>query len=82
MAKKKTRFTPEDVMPRFLWLVAIFVVLGFAIIFRASKLMTGAEQAYWLDVKSRYVTLGDTIPPKRGNILAADGQVLATSLPE
>lgn len=82
MAKKKTRFTPEDVMPRFLLILVIFGFLGVLVIFRATKLMTGEAQSYWLEVKSRYKSEGDTIQPKRGNILAADGQVLATSLPE
>lgn len=69
-------------MPRFLWLLAIFCLLGVAIIFKAFKLMTGEQKEYWQEVQSRYRKNGDTIQPKRGNILAADGQVLATSLPE
>lgn len=84
MAKKKKhlRFNYDAVKIRYLILTAVFCIFGAAILGRAFMMMHGKQQQYWLDVSKRFKREGVCIPAKRGNIVSADGQVLATTLPE
>lgn len=84
MAKKKKhlRFNYDAVKIRYLILTAVFCIFGAAILGRAFMMMHGEQQQYWLDVSKRFKREGVCIPAKRGNIVSADGQVLATTLPE
>ncbi len=70
----------KDILWR-IYLVNIgFILFGAAIVFRVGQLQFG-EGAYWKakadSLTIRYVS----IEPSRGNIYAADGSLLATSLP-
>ena len=84
MAKKKKhlRFNYDAVKIRYIILTAFFCILGAAILRKAFMMMHGEQQQYWLDVSKRFKREGVCIPAKRGNIVSADGQVLATTLPE
>lgn len=83
MAKKKDkkRFDAHEIMPRYHIVMGILVFFCIAIMARAGYLMF-FEHDYWKDVSARFTRQNDTIQPTRGNILAAGGEVLATSLPE
>lgn len=83
MAKKKDRkrFDANEIMPRYHVVMSILVLICVAVMIRAGYLMF-FEHDYWQQVSARYTKQNDTIYPTRGNILAAGGEVLATSLPE
>lgn len=82
MKKKNTpSFTSELVMPRYFMLVAIFACIALAILIKASYLMF-FQHDYWMEVSEQFKRNNVTIPAVRGNIYSADGEVLATSLPE
>ena len=81
MKKQKKIFSSEKVMPRFNLLMWVFFGLGILILIKAAYVMF-VERDYWMTVSRIYVSNSKPLPATRGNILAADGQVLATSLPE
>ena len=80
--KKYLRFNYEAIKIRYLILTGIFIVVGAAIIGKTFMMMHGEQQQYWLDVSKRFKKSGVPLYAKRGNIISADGQVLATTLPE
>ena len=84
MAKKKKhlRFNYDAVKIRYLVMIALFCILGALILGKAFVMMHGEQQKYWLQVSKRFKREGVPIFAKRGNIVSADGQVLATTLPE
>lgn len=81
MTKKKRGFASDKVLWRYALLVGVFVLMGLAVIGKAAYLMF-VERDYWLAVSQQYDSRNRKLPATRGNILSADGQVLATSLPE
>ncbi len=56
-------------------------LIGVAIIVKASIVMF-AERQYWQDVANRFVKENVPVKPNRGNIISADGKLMASSLPE
>ena len=66
---------------RYLAIVAIMMIVAISIIIRAGFLMF-AERGYWEEVAARFVKEDVIVNPTRGNILSADGQLMASSLPE
>ena len=80
--KKAASFRSDLVMHRYFGLVVLFVLIAAAILLKASLLMFGSSHDYWMEVSTRFKKNNVTIPAKRGNIISADGQVLATTLPE
>lgn len=83
MSKKKKN-SPTDrvkVMQRYGVVIAVAFVIGVIVMARICQL-TFIESSYWARVSERFVRENVEIPAQRGNILASDGQVLATSLPE
>lgn len=74
-------FPQKKVMPRYFIVTVVMVLLGVAVVAKAVYTMT-VKRDYWLEVKASQVRLDRPLPPTRGNILAADGQMLAASLPE
>jgi cell division protein FtsI (penicillin-binding protein 3) len=63
------------------YVVTIFVVIAAALIFgKAVKLVT-TEGAYWRSKTQKAYVEARAIPGERGNILADDGALLATSIP-
>lgn len=78
---KKNKKNIKQIMDRYYAVFIIAVVLGLVVVGQISYLSV-VEGDYWAKVAKRFVR--DNVPIKalRGNILACDGQVLATSLPE
>ncbi|MCQ2205181.1 MAG: transpeptidase family protein [Bacteroidaceae bacterium] len=68
-------------MNRYFFVVAGAFLIGLVILFRLFHL-SFVEGDYWKRVSQKFIRQNLEIPAQRGNILAADGQVLATSLPE
>ena len=73
-------FQSKKIMPRFSLVVLLMSIAGICALGKAIYTMTiGRER--WVSMKSILVKEGRTLPAKRGNILAADGSILAASLP-
>lgn len=68
-------------MPRYMVFVSLFLLVGVAVVVKVGYLMT-AQRGFWTEVDKRFLREGDTLPATRGNILAANGEVLAASIPE
>ena len=66
---------------RYLAIVALLVIVGISVIVRAGFLMF-VKRGYWEQVANRFVKENVVVKPNRGNILSADGQLMASSLPE
>ena len=75
------RFPNKQVMPRYTIISVVFALFGVAILGKAGYTMT-VKRDYWLKVGQRTQRSGKELPPKRGNILADQGEVLAASIPE
>lgn len=71
----------KKIMTRYSFVILMMVLIGLAIILKAGIIMF-AERQYWHDVADRFVKENVTVRPNRGNILSADGQLMASSLPE
>lgn len=71
----------KDISVRYFSVVALMVVVVVAIIAKAAFLMF-ADREYWEKVAARFVKEDVVVKPTRGNILSADGQLMASSLPE
>ena len=71
----------KKVMLRYTTLVLFFALMSVCIIVKAGLIMF-AERQYWKDVADRFVKENVAIPPTRGNIISADGKLMASSLPE
>jgi cell division protein FtsI (penicillin-binding protein 3) len=70
----------KKVMLRYTTLVLFFALMSVCIIVKAGLIMF-AERQYWKDVADRFVKENVAIPPTRGNIISADGKLMASSLP-
>lgn len=66
---------------RFSFIIFFMLLVGFAIVVKASVIMF-KERSYWNEVAERFVRENVVVRPNRGNILSADGQLMASSLPE
>lgn len=71
----------RNIMTRYFFVVLIMSLIGIAIIVKGALIMF-AERQYWQDVADRFVKENVTVKPNRGNILSADGKLMASSLPE
>ena len=74
-------FAHKQVIRRFHVIAFLFSLVGLAIIGKAAYIMF-VKRDFWRGVSERYVKDSLVIKPNRGNIFSADGQLLATSLPE
>lgn len=74
-------FPVKPVTRRYAFVAFIMVLLSIAILVKAVYIMT-VEKDFWMAVSDRFVKENVAVPPTRGNILAANGEVLAASLPE
>lgn len=81
MKKQKYKFPSQKVGIRHRILLVLMIVLGM-VIFGKAAYITFVERDYWLTVAAQKEKAAKPIPAPRGNILAADGQMLAASLPE
>lgn len=68
-------------MIRFSFVVLFMVLIGIAVVIKASVVMF-AERQYWQDVADRFKRENVVVKPNRGNILSSDGKLMASSLPE
>ena len=75
------KFPGKKVMPRYTLVTIILGLAGLAVLFQAARIMI-VERDYWEAVSNRFVKDSLEIYPVRGNIYSADGQLLASSLPE
>lgn len=71
----------KNITFRYTFIVVIMTVLAILIIVKAGIIMF-AERQYWKDVADRFVKENVVIRPTRGNIISADGKLMASSLPE
>lgn len=71
----------KNITFRYTFIVVIMTVLAILIIVKAGIIMF-AERQYWKDVADRFVKENVVIHPTRGNIISADGKLMASSLPE
>lgn len=71
----------KKIMTRYSFIILVMVLVGMAIVLKGGVIMF-AERQYWQDVADRFVKEEVPLPPVRGNILSADGQLMASSLPE
>ena len=71
----------KNIMTRYFFVVLLMSLTGIAVVVKAGLIMF-AEQGYWKDVADRFVREGVPVRPNRGNILSADGKLMASSLPE
>lgn len=74
-------FSNKQVIGRFHVIAVLLTLAGLGILFKAAYVMF-AERSYWEEVRDRLVADNVELQPLRGNIFSADGQLLATSLPE
>ncbi|WP_300812428.1 penicillin-binding protein [uncultured Bacteroides sp.] len=71
----------KNIMTRYFFVMLVMSLAGIAIVVKGALIMF-AERQYWQDVADRFVREGVTVKPNRGNILSADGKLMASSLPE
>jgi len=71
----------KSILTRFFLKVVLFATVGVCIVLKAAIIMF-KERGYWNEVADRFVKENVLVDPNRGNILSADGKLLASSLPE
>lgn len=71
----------KNILTRYFFVVLLLALTGIAVVVKAGVIMF-AEQGYWKEVADRFVREGVMVKPNRGNILSADGKLMASSLPE
>ena len=76
-----SKFSNDQVMPRYMIIAVVLTIIGIAIIGKALYIMTAKKQ-YWTEVADRLKRDSVSVKPTRGNILSCDGQLMATSIPE
>lgn len=71
----------KNITLRYTFIVVVMAILAILIIAKAGIIMF-AERQYWKDVADRFIKENVIIHPTRGNIISADGKLMASSLPE
>ena len=71
----------KNIMTRYFLVILIMGIIGLLVVVKAGKIMYG-ERQYWQEVADRFIKENVTVKPNRGNILSADGRLMASSLPE
>ena len=75
------KFPYKPTLKRYRILALFFTLLAVAVIGKAAYTMF-VKRSFWVQLSERNVKEGIKLPSTRGNIFSADGQLLATSLPE
>ncbi len=75
------KFNEKISSKRYRIIAWLMFILAFAVVGKAAYIMT-VQRDYWTQVADRLVSDSVPVNPTRGNILGADGQLLASSLPE
>lgn len=71
----------KNMMRRYSFVAFLMTLIGLAIIIKAGYLMF-FERDFWKRVANRYKRENVILKPNRGNIISADGKLMASSLPE
>lgn len=71
----------SNIMNRYSLVLLVLGLIGIAVIVKGGIIMF-VEKQYWHDVADRFVKENVAVKPNRGNILSADGKLMASSLPE
>lgn len=71
----------KNIMTRYFFIILVMGLVGVAIVVKAGIIMF-SEKQYWQDVADRFVKENVVVVPNRGNIISADGKLMASSLPE
>lgn len=71
----------KDINYRYWCIIIILTAVVFCIVVKGGIIMF-KEQQYWKEVADRFVKVNVPIYPNRGNIISADGKLMASSLPE
>lgn len=71
----------KEYLNRYRYIAWAMLLLALTIVAKTGYIMT-AKRDYWKQVAERLVSDSLPVNPTRGNILGADGQLLASSLPE
>ena len=74
-------FPAKDVMLRYSVVATLLTLAGVCVLGQAIRTMT-FKKNFWMQVSQRFVRSNVPVIPTRGNILACNGEVLASSLPE
>lgn len=74
-------FQSKKTMPRYFLVTLVLAIAGICAVGKAIYTMT-IDRDRWIRMSQLLVRQDRPLPAKRGNILAADGQILAASLPE
>lgn len=74
-------FLNKKVMPRYFLVTLVLCLVGASVLAKAVYTMT-IDRDWWIEMSKLQTKQDRKLPAKRGNILAADGQVLAASLPQ
>lgn len=75
------KFDSKKIMPRYFVVIILMTLGGVYVLGRAAYSMT-VEKSYWTEVSRKLVRENVPVTANRGNILSADGQLMAGSLPE
>lgn len=74
-------FDSKKIMPRYFVVIVLMSLGGLYILGNAAYSML-VEDEYWREVSNKLVKENVPLPANRGNILSADGHLMAGSLPE
>lgn len=77
----KDKFPEKKVMTRFFIIAVMLVAVGLGVGVKTAYIMI-AERGFWDQVSQRFIKRNMEIKPVRGSIYSADGQLLASSIPE
>ncbi|MBP3773734.1 MAG: penicillin-binding protein, partial [Bacteroidaceae bacterium] len=75
------KFESKKTLKRYNRVAIFFMLVGVLIIAKVVDTMF-VKREFWQDLGTRFVKENVPVPAQRGNILSADHQMLATSLPE
>ena len=71
----------DKIRHNYAYIVLLMIIIAICVIIKAGYIMF-AERQYWKDVANRFVKENVVVHPTRGNIISADGKLMASSLPE
>ena len=70
----------KSIMVRYFFVMLVMALIGVAVVIKAALIMF-KERDYWNAVAQRFVKENVSVKPARGNILSADGKLMAGSSP-
>ena len=76
-----SKFNNRKIIPRYSVIAIVMVLCSISILGKAVYTMT-VKRNYWMEVSEKQKKDSVPIIPTRGNILSADGELMASSLPE